>query len=128
MADNDKDEKFISRMDKVTSKSRAAGRIVFGIFAFLLWFVLGVPPSLIYTSGIQTFIGTFSFFVRNPIIFLLIALINVIMGIISYFFIQIFWYTAFHIIWSIRWFYGYWKYNRLKNKDQTKIYVNKLNE
>lgn len=128
MADKDKDQKFISQMDKFTSKSRAIGRIVFGIFAFLLWFFLGVPPTLIYSSGIQTFIGTVSFFIRNPVIFLLIAFINVLMGLLSYLLIQFLWYSVFHLLWSIRFFYGYWKYSRLKKKDKTKIYVNKLNE
>ncbi|MCE5215162.1 MAG: hypothetical protein LLF83_10645 [Methanobacterium sp.] len=122
----DKDEKWISRMDKVTSKSRAVGRIIIGIFAFLLWFFLGVPPTLIFSSGIQTFIGTVSFFIRNPVIFLLIGFINIFMGLIEYFYLQILWFSVFHFLWSIRFFYGYWKYKSLKKKNQTKIYVNEL--
>lgn len=118
MSDKDKDKKELSRMDKIVSPSRSVGRIIFGIFAFLLWILLGIPPTLIYSSGIQTFIGTVSFFVRNPVIFLLIALINVLMGIISYIFISLLWYTAFHLLWSIRWFYGYVKYSRLKAKNK----------
>lgn len=112
-----KDDKELAKMDKVVSKPRAVFRLIFGFFAFLLWFFLGVPPTLIYSSGIQTFIGTFSFLVRNPVIFLLIALINVLMGIVSYMFLQILWYTAFHFLWSIRWFYGYGKYRRLKKSE-----------
>lgn len=120
MSDIDKDQKWLSRMDKITSRSRAVGRIIFGVFAFLLWFFLGIPPTLIYSSGIQTLIGTVSFFIRNPTIFLLIALLNVLMGLIGYLYIKILWFSLFHFLWSIRWFYGYWKYNRLKKKNQTK--------
>jgi len=115
MAANDKDQKFLSRMDKLTSKSRAVSRIIFGICAFLLWFILGVPPTLIYSSGIQTFIGTVSFFIRNPVTFLLIGLFNIFMGFVNLFYLKILWFSAFHFLWSIRWFYGYWKYNRLKH-------------
>ena len=114
MADKDKDQKQLSHMKKIISPTRGVARIILGGVAFLLWVLLGVPPTLIYSSGIQTFIGTVSFMIRNPIIFLLIALINVIMAIVSYFFIQFLWYTAFHLLWSIRWFYGYDKYRRLK--------------
>ena len=121
MSDEDKDQKQLSRMEKIISPSRAVARIIFGIFAFLLWILLGIPPTLIYSSGIQTFIGTVSFIIRNPIIFLLIAIINVIVGIISYFFIQLLWYTAFHLLWSIRWFFGYSKYSRLKKKKNSLI-------
>lgn len=107
-------KELTSKMNKQISRPRAVGRIILGFFAFLLWFFLGVPPTLIYSSGIQTFIGTFSFFIRNPIIFLLIALINIFMGIISYIYIGILWWTAFHILWSIRWFWGYAKYRNVK--------------
>lgn len=117
---SDKDKELSSRMNKLFSKPKSVGRIIFGFFAFLLWFILGVPPQLIYASGIQTFIVTFSFFTRNPIIFLLVAILNVIVGIISYLLIGILWYSAFHIIWSIRWFYGYNKYRGLKNQNEIK--------
>lgn len=107
-------EELPSWMDKFFLKSRAVGRIIFGIFAFLIWFILGIPPSLIYASGIQTFIGTFSFFTKNPIIFLLIALLNIFVGVAIYFYPGNIWLSAFHFIWSIRWFYGYNKYRSLK--------------
>ncbi|MGB9979930.1 hypothetical protein [Methanobacterium sp.] len=42
-------------------------------------------------------------------------MINIFLGIIVYF-IGIIWWSAFHIIWSIRWFYGYAKYRKVKNK------------
>lgn len=112
----DKKDKELSKMEKTVSKPRAVKRLIFGFFAFCIWFFLGVPPELIYTSGIQTFIGTVSFFNRNPIVFLLIALINIVMGVISYIFVGVLWWSLFHILWSIRWFYGYMKYRKLKNK------------
>lgn len=107
-------EELPSWMDKFFLKSRAVGRIIFGIFAFLIWFILGVPPSLIYASGIQTFIGTFSFFTKNPIIFLLIALLNIFVGVAIYFYPGNIWLSTFHLLWSIRWFYGYIKYRGVK--------------
>ena len=113
---NKDDQEQIKKMEKITSSSRAFFRVIFGIFAFLFWVLLGIPPTLVYSSGIQTFIGTVSFFIRNPVIFLLIALINIIMGIVSYYYIQLMWYSVFHFLWSIRWFYGYGKYSRLKAK------------
>ncbi|WP_414469715.1 hypothetical protein [Methanobacterium sp. ACI-7] len=121
MVDNSKngsDEKeLLEEMNKQISKPRAIVRLIFGFFAFLLWFILGIPPQLIYSSGIQTFIGAFTFFKKNPIIFLLVAVLNIIMGLISYYFLGILWYSAFHLLWSIRWFYGYNKYRNLKNED-----------
>lgn len=112
----DKNKEELSKMDKKMSKSWAVARLIFGFFAFILWFILGVPPTLIYSSGIQTFIGTFTFFSRHPIVFLLIAILNILVGVVSYFAIKIEWFTAFHLLWSIRWVYGYNKYRRLKNE------------
>ncbi len=111
------EEELPSWMDKFFLKSRAVGRVIFGIIAFLIWFILGGPPSLIYASGIQTFIGTYSFFTRNPIIFLLIALLNIVVGIAEYFFPGTLLLTAFHFLWSIRFFYGYNKYRKLKTTE-----------
>ena len=112
---DEKNKELPSWMDKFFLKSRAVGRVIFGIIALLIWFILGVPPSLIYASGIQTFIGTYSFFTRNPVIFLLIALLNIVVGIAIYFYPGNLWLTAFHLVWSIRFFYGYNKYRGLKN-------------
>ena len=115
MVNDDVDNKELSsKMNKEISRSRAVIRLIIGSFGFLLWFILGIPPTLIYSSGIQTFIGTFSFFIRNPLIFLLIALINIFMGVISYFYVGILWWSVFHILWSIRWFWGYIKYHSVK--------------
>jgi len=112
--DNNTDEKKLySQLNKTLSPRRSIIRIIIGFFALLLWIIFGVPPTLVF-SGIQTFIGTFSFFIRNPIIFLLIALINIFLGVVEYLFLGIVWWTGFHFIWSIRWFYGYFKYRKLK--------------
>ena len=71
-----------------------------------------VSPTIIFSSSIQEFIGAFSFLVRNPIIFLLVAIFNILLGILVYFTLGIILWAAFHIIWSIRWFYGYFKYRK----------------
>ena len=113
--DNNSSEKKInSQIHKTLSPRSSIIRIILGFFALLLWIVLGVPPTLIFSSGIQTFIGTFSYFIRNPIIFLLIALINIFLGAVEYLFLGIIWWAGFHFIWSIRWFYGYFKYHKMK--------------
>lgn len=119
MTDKDKRDKIdqeLSQMTKVISRPTSIKRLIFAFFAFLIWVLLGIPPSLIYTSGIQAFIGTISFFNRNPSIFLLIALINIFIGLYSYFLSDLRWWAAFHIIWSIRWFYGYNRYRGLKKR------------
>lgn len=62
-----KKEKELSlKMKKQLSPIKSALRLIVGFFALLLWILLGVPPTLIYSSGIQSFIGTVSFFIRNP--------------------------------------------------------------
>lgn len=116
-----------SKMNKQLSPTRAVLRLMAGFFALLIWLFLGVPPTLIYSSSIQSFIGTFSFFIRNPIIFLLIAFLNIILGTLEFIFLGVLWWSAFHWIWSIRWFYGYGKYRNLKNPDELiKYQLNKL--
>lgn len=122
----EKERELSSQMNKQLSPTRAVLRLIAGFFALLLWLFLGVPPTLIYSSGIQSFIGTFSFFIRNPIIFLLIALLNIILGTLEFILLGILWWSAFHWIWSIRWFYGYGKYRNLKNPDE--LIKNKLNK
>jgi len=115
---NDSDERLkelSSKMNKTLSPSRAVIRIIAGFLAFLLWILIGVPPTLIFSSGIQGFIGAFSFLVRNPIIFLLVAFLNIFLGAVEYILIGLIWWAGFHFIWSIRWFYGYNKYRKLKN-------------
>ncbi len=111
----DTDEKELSvELEKKLSPARAVLRIILGIFGLLLWILIGVNPSIFFSSAIQQFIGVTSFFYRNPIIFLLVALFNIFLGIIVYF-IGIIWWSAFHIIWSIRWFYGFVKFRKVKD-------------
>ena len=111
--DADIDEKELSvELEKKLSPVRAVIRIILGLFGLLLWILIGVNPTIFFSSTIQQFIGVTSFFYRNPIIFLLVALINIFLGIIVYF-IGIMWWSAFHLIWSVRWFYGYAKFHNV---------------
>lgn len=120
---NGKDEELSKQLNKTFSRRRAILRIILSVVAFLLWFFIGISPTLIFSSYIQQFIGFYSFFFRNPILFLVIAFLNIIIGIVVYFFVGILLWAAFHIIWSIRWFYGYLKYRKIKktpNSSQVK--------
>jgi hypothetical protein len=96
--DEDEKEKKSLQMNKTFSPARSVLRIILGFFALLIWIFIGVYPTLIFTSGIQGFIGTFSFFVRNPIIFLLIAFINILLGAIEH--ILYGFYGGLHFIFS----------------------------
>jgi hypothetical protein len=112
---DDEMKELSSQMNKTLSPTRSVIRIIAGFLVFLLWILIGVSPTLIFSSGIQGFIGTFSFLVRNPVIFLLVAFLNIFLGALEYILLGLIWWTAFHFIWSIRWFYGYNKYRKLKN-------------
>jgi hypothetical protein len=107
---SENDKKVSPGVRKTFSRRRAVIRIVAGFFALLLWIFIGLSPTIIFSSGIQEFIGAFSYLVRYPILFLLVALLNIFLGIVVYVYIGIWWWAAFHFIWSIRWFYGYFKY------------------
>lgn len=111
------EKELSSQMNKIFSPRRGVIRIIAGFLAFLLWIFIGISPTLIFTSGIQEFIGTFSFLVRNPIIFLLVAFFNIFLGAVFYVLVGILWWAGFHFIWSIRWFYGYFKYRKLEPQD-----------
>lgn len=112
--DNDTGEKGSSEgVEKTLSPRRGVLRIILGIIALLLWILIGISPTSIFSSALQQFIGVTSFFYRNPVAFLLIAFFNIILGVIVYFTIAIYYWAAFHFIWSIRWFYGYGKYRKL---------------
>jgi hypothetical protein len=111
---DDEMKELSSEMNKTFSPTRSVIRIITGFFVFLLWILIGVSPTLIFSSGIQGFIGTFSFLVRNPIIFLLVAFLNIFLAILEYILLGLIWWAGFHLIWSIRWFYGYNKYRKLK--------------
>ncbi len=113
--DADVDEKKLSlELEKNLSPVRSVFRIILGFFALLIWILIGVSPTIFFSSAIQQFIGFTSFFYRNPIVFLLVALLNIFLGIFVYF-IGIFWWAAFHLLWSIRWFYGFIKFRKVKN-------------
>jgi hypothetical protein len=106
------EKKLTADLEKKLSPARALFRIILGTFGLLLWILIGVNPTIFFSSTIQQFMGVTSFFYRNPIVFLMVALINIFLGIMVYF-IGIIWWSAFHIIWSIRWFYGYAKYRNV---------------
>ncbi|MBP2045000.1 hypothetical protein [Methanobacterium aggregans] len=108
-----KEKELSSQLEKQLSPARAVVRIIIGFFALVIWILIGVSPTILFSSSIQEFIGVTSFFYRNPILFLLVAFINIFLGVIVYF-IGIFWWAAFHILWSIRWFYGFKRYHKLK--------------
>ena len=96
--DNDTAEQELSsQMNKTLSPTRAILRIILGVLAFLIWIFIGVSPTIIFTSSLQGFVGVISFLIRNPIIFLLIAFINIILGITSYLLFQILWWSVFHL-------------------------------
>jgi hypothetical protein len=101
-----------AQINSTFSRRRAVVRISLGLVAMGLWFLIGVSPTIIFSSSIQEFIGVFSFFVEYPAMFLLVAVLNIFLGLVVYFFIGIWWWAAFHLIWSVRWFYGYFKYRK----------------
>lgn len=77
-----KDNIELSGVDKTFSQRRGVLRILVGLISFLLWIFIGVSPTILFSSSIQEFIGAFSFLVRNPIIFLLVAMFNIFLGIL----------------------------------------------
>ena len=113
--DSEKNEELEGGIEKTLSARRGAGRVILGFIALLLWIFIGISPTIIFSSALQQFIGFFSFFYRNPIAFLLVAFINIILGLIVVFTVAIYLWAAFHFLWSIRWFYGYGKYRTLKS-------------
>ncbi|MGF7117731.1 hypothetical protein [Methanobacterium oryzae] len=116
MKDSDiKEEKVKGEVEKTFSAKRGVVRVIIGTIAIILWILLGISPTIIFSSALQQSIGVISFFYRNPIAFLLVAFINIILGLIVYFTIAIYYWAAFHFLWSIRWFYGYGKYRKLKS-------------
>ena len=92
---NTEEQELSSQMNKTLSPTRAILRIILGVLAFLIWIFIGVSPTIIFTSSLQGFVGVISFLIRNPIIFLLIAFINIILAITSYLLFQIFMVVCF---------------------------------
>jgi hypothetical protein len=110
--DFNEDKEASSQINRTFSRRRAVLRIFLGFLAMVLWFLIGVSPTIIFSSSIQEFIGVFSFFVKYPFMFLLVALLNIFLAVTVYSFIGIWWWAVFHLAWSIRWFYGYFKYRK----------------
>lgn len=124
--DNDiKGDELSEEVEKTLSPERGKIRVVLGVIALILWILIGISPTIIFSSALQQFIGVISFFYRNPIAFLLIAFFNIFLGLIVYFTVAIYYWAAFHFIWSIRWFYGYGKYRKLKSSGKLENILNK---
>jgi hypothetical protein len=119
ISDKQQEEKDISQMQKVLSPGRAVIKILIAIVAFL-WFLAGgsAQTVLSLSGGSLGLVGVVSFLIRNPITFLIIGIIQVVLGFIFYMLSSAYYFmTVFHFLWSIRWFYGYQKYRYLKNSN-----------
>lgn len=115
-----KQEEDLSEMEKVLSPGRSIAKIGVAILAFI-WFLAGGSAQTILslTGGSLGLVGVVSFLIRNPITFLIIGIIQVILALIFYFFFMEYYFMiVFHFLWSIRWFYGYKKYRHLKIPDK----------
>jgi len=118
--DKKQEEKDLYTMEKVLSPGRAIVKIIIAIFAFL-WFLAGgsAQTVLSLSGGSLGLVGLVSFLIRNPITFLIIGIIQVVLGLIFYlFFAEYYFMVIFHFLWSVRWFYGYKKYLHLKIPDK----------
>jgi len=111
------DKKLSEQMEKELSPAKAIIRIIIGFFVIFIWLLIGLNLTIIFTTATQQFMGFTSYFIKNPIAFLLIALFNIFIGLIAYFFAGILWWCVFHLLWSIRWFYGYNKYRKVTSDD-----------
>ncbi|NYB51921.1 MAG: hypothetical protein HVN35_05130 [Methanobacteriaceae archaeon] len=114
--DSEEEKKLKDKMDKQLSPRRSLFRIVIAILAFL-WFLAGgsAQTVLSLSGGGLGLVGVVSFLIRNPVSFLIIGFIQVALGLIFYFFFFSYYFMIiFHFIWSIRWFYGYKMYRKLK--------------
>ncbi len=117
VSESDKEKQLSSQMEKQLSPIRSLFRIIIAIFAFA-WFLAGgsAQTVLSLSGGAMGLTGLVSFLIRNPLSFLIIGIIQVVLGLIfyliSYSFALL---TIFHFLWSIRWFYGYKKYSHLKS-------------
>lgn len=119
----DTDKKYLDSADKdsdlplnkMLSPKRSIVRIFLAFLSFIIWIFIGYSPNILFTSSVQGLVGVLSFLVQNPMIFLIIAFINIGMGILFYILIETIFWAGFHLLWSIRWFYGFAKYSRMKN-------------
>jgi hypothetical protein len=115
--DQEEAEEKLAEMEKQLSPGRSLFRILVAILAFI-WFLAGgsAQTVLSLSGGAIGLSGVVSFLIRNPITFLIIGLINVILGLILFIFaISIIIVSIFHFIWSLRWFYGYVKYRAVRD-------------
>jgi hypothetical protein len=63
-------EKEVSQqLKKQLSPARAVARIIMGFFALLVWILIGVSPTVLFSSSIQEFIGVTSFFTEIQFFF-----------------------------------------------------------
>ncbi|MEN6328899.1 MAG: hypothetical protein ABFC91_01225 [Methanobacteriaceae archaeon] len=109
-------EKLSSDMDKVLSTRRSVFRILVAIFAFV-WFLAGGSAQTVISLSGETLgiTGFVSFFLKNPITFLIIGILQVVLGVILIlYFVSYLLLAIFHFLWSIRWFYGYYRYRNCK--------------
>lgn len=114
---SEEEKELAAQMEKQLSPRRSVTRIFIAILAFL-WFLAGgsAQTVLSLSGGSLGLIGVVSFLVRNPITFLIIGIIQIILGLIFYLFFATYYFMViFHFLWSIRWFYGYKKYRHLKS-------------
>lgn len=114
---SEEEKELSDQMEKQLSPRRSLTRIFIAILAFL-WFLAGgsAQTVLSLSGGSLGLIGVVSFLVRNPITFLIIGIIQIILGLIFYLFFATYYFMViFHFLWSIRWFYGYKKYRHLKS-------------
>ena len=112
-----KEKELSAKMEKQLSPRRSLFKIAIAIFAFL-WFLAGgsAQTVLSLSGGGLGLVGVVSFLIRNPVTFLIIGFIQIILGLLFYFFYFTYYFmTIFHFLWSIRWFYGYWTYRNIKN-------------
>jgi hypothetical protein len=116
----EEEKKLSANMEKQLSPGRSLFKIFIAIFAFI-WFLAGgsAQTVLSLSGGGIGLVGVVSFLVRNPFSFLIIGFIQIILGILFYLLsLTYLFLTIFHFLWSIRWFYGYWKYRNLKKPQQ----------
>jgi hypothetical protein len=114
--ETDEENKLSAQMEKQLSTRKSLFRIIIAILAFL-WFLAGGSAQTVLTlsGGGLGLVGVVAFLIRNPVSFLIIGFIQVALGLIFYFFFFSYYFMiVFHFLWSIRWFYGYNKYKKLK--------------
>lgn len=101
-------------MEKQLPKRKSLFMILMAILAFL-WFLVGGSATTVLSASGFGFQGMVAYLIRNPISFLIIGFIQVILGFLwILFFTSFIWVSIIHFLWSIRWFYGYKKYHNLK--------------